>query len=167
MPVTSMKLREVIVVTALALEALGVRENGKNAGEVVSKILTRAGGKPGMPWCMAYVDFCYEEACKRLGKKPNLNPGLSCSDFVSRCIPRGIVFTDATSAQPGDFMVLASKPGSAKPYKHIGIVILPVDRDGYIHTVEGNTNVAGSHEGDGIYRTRRAVTTKAVYIAPV
>jgi hypothetical protein len=38
---------------------------------------------------------------------------------------------------------------------HVGFVHLKVDGSSYVITVEGNTNEAGSNEGDGVYRKRR------------
>ena len=40
-------------------------------------------------------------------------------------------------------------------FSHIGIATSGVDSRGYFTTVEGNTNEAGSREGDGVYRKSR------------
>ena len=42
-------------------------------------------------------------------------------------------------------------------FSHVGIAVGPVDANGFVPTVEGNTNAAGSREGDGVYRKLRSI----------
>jgi hypothetical protein len=55
------------------------------------------------------------------------------------------VLSDKAKAQAGDIVVY--------DFSHVGIVIQ--DKGSRIITVEGNTNGAGSREGDGVYRKDR------------
>jgi hypothetical protein len=43
-------------------------------------------------------------------------------------------------------------------FSHIGIATLPPDSNGFISTVEGNTNGEGSREGDGVYKKTRHIS---------
>jgi hypothetical protein len=43
-------------------------------------------------------------------------------------------------------------------FSHIGIALGSPDKKGNVPTVEGNTNGAGSREGDGVYRKVRHVS---------
>jgi hypothetical protein len=43
-------------------------------------------------------------------------------------------------------------------FSHIGIATSAPDKKGNVETIEGNTNGAGSREGDGVYRKTRHVS---------
>ena len=43
-------------------------------------------------------------------------------------------------------------------FSHIGLAIEDVDASGYVKTVEGNTNGAGSREGGSVLEKRRHVS---------
>lgn len=129
---------------------LGVRErSGKNDGAEVEKYLQYVGLKKGNPWCAAFV-------CWALGKVGISNPrsGWSPDLFpASKVIwqrSRGLV---AASERPraGDvFGIWFSDKGRIA---HVGFVDSWEGK--WMISVEGNTNEAGSAEGDGVYRKRR------------
>ncbi|WP_343524392.1 CHAP domain-containing protein [Pedobacter sp.] len=135
---------------------IGVRElTGRNDGVAVSKYLSYVWLKPGNPWCAAFVSWT-------LGQNGISN---ARSGGCVQLMEQGrIIYRSGKPnqiPQMGDvfFIYFAEK----KRVAHTGFV----DQWGEtsVLTVEGNTNEAGSREGDGVYRKRRlkkqiyAVTT--------
>ena len=149
-----------LIATATAEANKGVREVGKNAGPDVEKYLHCLGMTKGSPWCAAFVSWCVMTS-RGLAKPPKWCSGSAVSlfqmsgknavkvtpvdaDFQSKVKP-GYIWSraqDATAAA-------AARKGSWCQ-GHTGIVVA-VDATGF-HTIEGNTNAAGSREGDGVYR---------------
>ena len=121
-----------LIATATAEANKGVREVGKNAGPDVEKYLHCLGMTKGSPWCAAFVSWCVMTS-RGLAKPPKWCSGSAV--IWSRA-------QDATAAA-------AARKGSWCQ-GHTGIVVA-VDDIGW-HTIEGNTNAAGSREGDGVYR---------------
>lgn len=130
---------------------LGVREaTGKNDGERVEAYLRYVGLKKGQPWCAAFV-------CWSLGKANIDNPRSGWSPTVMARAPvvwkkqRGLVPDKRERILPGDvFGVYFPDKGRIA---HVGFIDEWVEP--WAVTVEGNTNVGGSREGDGVYRRRR------------
>ena len=139
---------------AHALKDVGVRETGHNSGPRVEEMLSCAGAPRGSryPWCCAAVHTWAIETLGLLAA----TVGLSCSGFVRTYGKIGRVITDPTLVIPGDAIVLRGGPTG---YRHAGLVVSISGNT--VHTVEANTNKAGSAEGDGVYeRTRRLARRK-------
>jgi len=127
---------------------LGVREaSGHNDGLQVEQYLKYVGLKKGQPWCAAFV-------CWVLGRSEVKNPRVGgCVNLLEK--GKTIVYRAGRKMndypRKGDvfFIWYASKNRVA----HTGFV----DSWGatWVKTIEGNTNDAGSREGDGVYRKRR------------
>lgn len=151
-----------LISTATAEADKKVRETGKNAGVDVEKYLKCVGMSKGSPWCAAFVSWCVMTA-KGLPKPPKWCSGSAVSlyqvaghsktcvkttpsdpDFKSK-VKAGWIWSRAQDATAA----VAARKG-AWCQGHTGIVIA-VDSIGW-HTIEGNTNAAGSREGDGVYR---------------
>lgn len=126
----------------IAYSQLGVHEaTGNNDGIAVEKYLRSCGLGKGYPWCAAYVNWVFKEA--------DLNgpryPARAASWFNQYLVAKAY-------AQPSDLGALY--------YRRLGRIghIFIIDRSPpgqYFFTIEGNTNKAGSREGDGVYRKRR------------
>lgn len=109
------------------------------------------------PWCMAFVQWCFNQAGKRL---PHLTA--SCGDLLSwyrRYCPERVV----TVPQTGDIIIYN--------FGHTGIVEgVGVGKDaGYILAIEGNTSAgeAGSQSnGGGVFRRKRSKALVTAYIRP-
>lgn len=127
---------------------IGVRElTGHNDGKDVEKYLHVVGFEKGTSWCAAFVSWSFRQA--------NVN---------------AITNAWAPSWFPDDHTIyIKGKPLKAVPRRadvfglyfpekgriaHVGFVDSWPPGD-YLVTVEGNTNNAGSREGDGVYRKRR------------
>lgn len=151
-----------LIATATAEADKGVREAGKNAGADVEKYQKCVGLAKGSPWCAAFVSWCHMTS-KGLAKPAKWCSGSAVSlyqvashsktivkvtpvdaDFKSKVKP-GMVWSRAQD----DAAAAAARKG-AWCQGHTGIVV-KVDDVGF-HTIEGNTNAAGSREGDGVYR---------------
>lgn len=140
---------------------IGVREKtGKNDGERVEEYLAVTQLGKGYAWCAAFVSWVFAEAGfpePRTPWSPSLFP-------KKRVIwERGI--TDKLSDPLGNRVL---KPITPRPADVFGIYFANLKRiahvgfvdewgDKQVITVEGNTNEAGSAEGDGVYRKRRPI----------
>ena len=127
----------------IAENEVGVREkSGHNDGEKVEAYLACVRLKKGQPWCAAYISWVFAKAGyaqPRSGWSPDLVP-------ISRL---------ARSALPGN--VIGIYFPAYKRIAHVG-VIASVDGS-WINSIEGNTNISGSRDGDGVYRKKRHVKT--------
>jgi hypothetical protein len=123
----------------LAENEIGVRElTGNNDGKRVELYLAWVGLKRGEPWCAAFISYLFHQIGNnkpRSGWSPDLFPD-------SRL---------ARSALPGNIIGIyfADKHRIA----HVGLIIH--EKDNWITSVEGNTNITGGREGDGVYRKLR------------
>lgn len=118
---------------------VGVREKtGNNDGVMVEAYLAFVGLKKPEPWCAAFVCWVY---AKNGFKKPR--SGWSPDLFPSSRLAR--------LALPGN--ILGIYFPDKNRIAHVGIIIR--EKDDWIYSVEGNTDVAGSREGDGVYRRMR------------
>lgn len=129
----------------IALHELAVRElTGHNDGKRVEEYLSSVGLKKGEPWCAAFISWVfYKEgfAKPRSGWCPDLFP-------PSRL---------ARSALPGD--VLGIYFEEYKRIAHVGLVEKIEGK--WCLSIEGNTSITGSRDGDGVYRRRRLLKTIA------
>ena len=138
-----------------------VREIGKNAGPDVEKYQKCVGLAKGSPWCAAFVSWCVMTS-RGLTKAPKWCSGSAVSLFqVSSRSKTCVKVTPADadykskvkagwvwSRAQDDASAAAARKG-AWCQGHTGVVV-KVDDVGF-HTIEGNTNAAGSREGDGVY----------------
>lgn len=143
-------LRDSVVATYRS--EIGTREaTGHNDGDRVEMFLASCGRYRGDAWCAAYVNWALEENnCNRAesGWSPSWHP-------KSKLIYRPSAGINKQVPRPGDvFGIWYSKLGRLG---HTGFI----DQWGseITITVEGNTNDAGSREGDGVYRKRRVTRT--------
>jgi len=156
------KAASALILTAFAEADKKVREVGRNAGPDVERYQRAVGLPKGSPWCAAFVSWCYM-ASKGLTKAPGWCSGSAVSlyqtagrsktavrvtpldaDFQSKVKP-GMVWSRAQDAEAAT----AARKG-VWCQGHTGIVV-QTHALGF-DTVEGNTNAAGSREGDGVYR---------------
>jgi hypothetical protein len=153
-------------IASFALSKVGVREQGgANKGPALKEFFESDwydpnGSKPGddgYAWCASFVCWAVKKALEEADiketatfKRPR-TPG--AWDFENWCKS---VDRTAILKKPHDGDI---KRGDLVIFKfsHIGIALSSPDKDGIIETVEGNTNSAGSREGDGVYRKKRSI----------
>jgi hypothetical protein len=100
----------------------------------------------GSPWCASYVSWVFD-------KNNIINPHSAWSPNFAQTKDqiwksKGV---NTVKLMPGD--VVTFYYSNLQRVGHVGI-IYKIDKD-YILTVEGNTNGAGSREGDGVYLKKR------------
>lgn len=140
-----MDFRYRLQLVRLGVSEIGVRESsGNNDGKRVEEYLAVAGLKKGQPYFAAFVSWVYKQAGfmePRSGWTPSLFP-------LSRL---------TKLALPGNLIGVYFP--RLKRIAHVGM-IEKMDGDWCV-SIERNTNVLGSNDGDGVYRKRRNV--KSIY----
>ena len=136
---------------ALAEKELHVRElRGRNDGAQVEGYLRYVGLGKGHAWCAAFVSWLHGQAGfaqPRSGWSPALFPGSKQLKVAEPGAVFGIYFP------------------ALKRIAHVGLVT--GIRQDWIASIEGNTNPAGSREGDGVYkrlRHRRSINRYAYFL---
>ena len=126
---------------SIAKNELGVREvSGRNDGPKVAAYLRYVGAEKGSPWCAAFVSWVFGKAgyvAPRNPWSPALFPLNKRTQQVNPAVVFGIYFSHLNRIA------------------HCGFV--ERQEGSWLITIEGNTNIAGSREGDGVYRKRRAL----------
>ncbi|WP_316814280.1 peptidoglycan-binding protein [Pedobacter heparinus] len=130
----------------IARKEIGVRESGHNSGPRIREYLAYVGFKEAAPWCSAFCSWCFGQAGlvkPRTAWSPGLFP-------VSRLARDGL---------PG--MLIGIYFPSLGRIGHCGIIERV--QGSMIFSIEGNTNVTGSREGDAVMRKVRHKRTIAKY----
>lgn len=127
---------------AVAETQVGVREQGgNNRGPEVELYLASVGLPPGDPWCASFLFWVFRRAANIL-VTPNPFPrtgsalriwALADQHFRVASPTRGCVYVVDHGGGQG----------------HTGI-IAQVDNDGIVTEISGNTNAAGSREGNAV-----------------
>lgn len=148
--------QKVIEIAALQI---GVMEEppGSNRGPKVEQYLDSVNCKPGDPWCASFVYWCFNEAAKSLGVNNPLVKTGSCLNHWNNTKGKKILHRSAMNnsslVHPGFIFIMDHGSGKG----HTGIVRSVAN--GYIQTIEGNTNIAGSREGLGVAELKRKINT--------
>lgn len=150
-----------LALVKIAEKEVGVEElNGTNCGPRVNeyKASTWLPADQSWPWCAAFVDWCVNEAMLLTGisetakfKRPRTAGAWDLENWSlaqdkttqTRKPPHGDI-------QPGDIVIFN--------FSHVGIATAEPDAEGYVSTIEGNTDASGSREGGGVFRKRRKLS---------
>lgn len=134
---------------------LHVREKtGHNDGKYVAKILRNVGLSEGNAWCAALMAQCFDDA-----GIPNPHSAYCPDWFKTDIVYKKTVkvikpFTSQLGQTVGFYIESKRRVG------HIGMITGETKLS--YTTIEGNTNNAGSDEGDGCYRKIR--NKRTIYI---
>ena len=135
----------------IAVKQLGVQEipKGSNSGPEVEIYLKSVGLGKGYSWCMAFVYWCVQRAAEQTG---SINPLKKTGGVLAQYNAKPELRQNVP--EPGSIFILDFGKGLG----HTGIVekILP---NGFIQTLEGNTNTDGSREGYAVCRRKREVNS--------
>ncbi|MGZ6369959.1 MAG: CHAP domain-containing protein [Bdellovibrionota bacterium] len=159
---TPIELNQSIRAALLVEEAerwIGVQEVGaNNRGQLVELFLNSIGLAPGLPWCMAFVQFCVAQV-DRLAS--SIDPS-AVANRMFRSAGCAMVWnmtsTELRSSTPEMGSVVIWKHATSSE-GHCGIVI-GVNGDGSFDTVEGNTSPSPgvNRDGDGVFRKSHSQT---------
>ncbi|MEL7589403.1 MAG: CHAP domain-containing protein [Prolixibacteraceae bacterium] len=144
---------------SIAESQLGTMEDppGSNRGMMVEQYQSRAGISPGDPWCAAFVYWCFSEAAGAAGVPNPLPRTGSCMYHWDHARGRRILKNKATNNPalliPGHIFII--NHGNYRG--HTGIVTSV--KNGYIQTVEGNSNTGGSREGLAVVSLSRKIVS--------
>jgi len=143
---------------SLAREEIGVSEvDGTNCGPKVDeyKAATWLDADKGWPWCAAFICWLIREAIEGEDVKfsrPETAGAWDFENWAKRQASNGVGLRKPTNEdiKAGDIVVFT--------FSHIGIAIADIDSSGYVKTIEGNTNGAGSREGGSVLEKNRHVS---------
>ena len=143
---------------ALAKQEIGVEEvNGTNCGPRVNeyKSATWLDHTKSWPWCAAFICWLFREAMKGGTYSFKRPETAGAFDFENWARNQGssIILKKPHNGdiKPGDIVVFN--------FSHIGIAIGSPDSTGFVKTIEGNTDSAGSREGGAVLEKRRKIGT--------
>lgn len=134
--------------TQVATGELGVREaTGRNDGAAVEKYLRSVNLGKGYAWCAAFISWVYQQ-CSIPSPKSAWAPAWFPVKNIVYKRSDGKPITDIA---PMDvFGLYFPEQGRIA---HVGLVLCWDEKS--VTTIEGNTNNAGSREGDGVYKKKR------------
>lgn len=144
-------------IVAIAKKEVGVEEiDGTNCGPRVNeyKSATNLPPNESWPWCAAFVDWVVREAMRGREytfKRPTTAGAWDLENWSlrqdnstqTRKRPENDI-------KPGDIVIFT--------FSHVGFAVSEPDSDGYVVTVEGNTDKAGSREGGGVFQKLRHIS---------
>lgn len=145
----------------VANDEIGVEEvNGTNCGVRVNtyKAATNLPPKEAWPWCAAFVCWCVREAMKKAGivetdtfKRPTTAGAFAFEPWsLAQDSSTWTKKPHENDIQTGDIVIFT--------FSHIGIATSSPNKDGFVTTIEGNTDGSGSREGGAVLRKRRHVS---------
>ena len=142
---------------ALAKKEIGVEEvNNSNCGPRVNeyKSATWLDSTKSWPWCAAFICWLFKEAMKD-------------GDYTFERPKTAGAYDFENWARDQDSSVLLKKPHNGDvqagdivifTFSHIGIATSGRDDNGYVSTIEGNTDGSGSREGGAVLAKKRQVS---------
>jgi|TARA_R110000765_G_scaffold14881_1_gene43090 hypothetical protein len=143
---------------SLARGEIGVSEvDGTNCGPKVDeyKAATWLDADKGWPWCAAFICWLVREG--RLGEdikfsRPQTAGAWDFENWAKKEAAHGIDLRKPTNEdiKAGDIVIFT--------FSHIGLAVKDIDPSGYVVTIEGNTNGAGSREGGSVLEKKRHVS---------
>ena len=143
---------------SLAREEIGVSEvDGSNCGPRVDeyKAATWLDADKGWPWCAAFICWLVREAIEGEDvkfKRPRTAGAWDFENWATQQSTNGVELRKPTNEdiKTGDIVVFT--------FSHIGLAVKDADSSGYVVTIEGNTNGAGSREGGSVLEKKRHVS---------
>jgi hypothetical protein len=145
-------------IVSLAKKEIGVEEvNGTNCGPRVNeyKSATWLDSTKSWPWCAAFICWLLREAMKGgtyTFKRPQT---AGAYDFENWCRDQdksvSLKKPHGGDIKSGDIVIFN--------FSHIGLAVGSPDSDGYVKTIEGNTDGAGSREGGAVLEKRRKISS--------
>lgn len=142
----------------VASSQVGIMENpeGSNGGPEVDAYLKSVGLGTGFYWCAAFVYWCFQQASVTLGKPNPVFKTAGCINHWNKTKGKKFAAEDAVEnpglLKPGQIFIINHGRGSG----HTGLI--ETIEGGFLHTIEGNSNPAGSSNGIGVFRLERKIS---------
>lgn len=150
----------------IASQFIGIKEIGNNEGfnnPNFAELMHSAGFIKGNPWCMSFVKVCVElyiaqfnsVYINRLRSKNIFNAGSQDTfEKIKKYYPTAIAEKPTWNT-----VAIWQKYINGKPtkYGHGAIVHFLNDSFHQLYTIDGNTNIKGSREGDSILEKTRII----------
>lgn len=137
------------LICAEASKWLEVREKGFNKGKEVEMFQKAADGRAsGEPWCLCFVQYVAKQVAIQidaLGGSPLIK--------TEHCLTLFNHMDDSYKSKVGGRGMIPIWRHGTTTSGHTGIAL--DSGKIYFNTIEGNTNKAGSREGDGVYAKKR------------
>lgn len=146
----------------VAAQYRDVQEIGTNRGPEVEMFQRAAGLHPGAPWCAAFVNYCAQEAARKLGMISPLE-SVPLQGYVPSYVTYGTAhdwLVTFNQVRPGDLFCIWSSKLSR--YSHIGFVEGTTANS--FMTIEGNSNDEGSHEGKEVCCNVRLLKARTCFL---
>lgn len=138
-PIRAIEFKTRKKLVAIAASQIGVRElTGNNDGHAVSSYLKLVGLPPGYAWCAAFISWVFAQ-------EGYSHPRTAWSPAL---FPR-----DRITATPAPADLIGIHVPSFNRIAHVGMV--ERSYHDWIISIEGNTNMSGGRDGDGVYRRWR------------
>jgi hypothetical protein len=138
---------------------VGVVETSKNQGPGIAKYWTatdyQAGYNNRAAWCAAFVTWSvrqsgiFSEADRP--KSASCFRGGGLEAWARSKSPRVVLTMSPSSVRAGDIVILS--------ISHVAIATTASDLNGSFRTIEGNTNAAGSRDGNGVWEKTRKLSS--------
>jgi hypothetical protein len=144
-------LERVLLIAAAengVIEDPKTQNQGPRVDEYIRSVgLNPAGNPPcGYPWCMGFVYWCFEQAALALGQS---NPCTRTAGVVHHWeVTKGKKILASDVANDHSLVTVGMVFCKSEVDSHTGIVCQVTDAG--ILTIEGNTNEAGSREGNAV-----------------
>lgn len=136
----------------VAITQIGVMENppGSNKGRDIKMYMESAGSREGLFWCAGFVYWCFNEAARQLGRPNPVVRTVGCLDHWRKTTANKILknqaIQDPSLIRPGSIFIKDHGQGMG----HTGII--ESVENGFVKTIEGNSNSSGSSNGLGVFR---------------
>jgi|GEM_PF-1054531 len=141
-----------LLATILAAE-IGVREIPRNSNRGLRVEEYQAASwleGTGWPWCAAFIGWGLLKVAETVAlpfERPQTAGAWDYERWAREQSGKGVtIHKPRKSIKRGDIVVFT--------FSHIGLAIAD-EKNGYVSTVEGNTDLNGSREGGGVYRRHR------------
>jgi hypothetical protein len=142
----------------IAKSQIGVMEDppGSNRGKRVEEYLASTGLGGGHFWCAAFLYWCFQKASESLGKANPVFRTAHCMTHWNKTTGKKITSLEAVNKplllKPGHIFIINTGGASG----HTGLI--ETVEGGFIHTIEGNSNPAGSSNGIGVFQLVRKIS---------
>jgi len=147
------------------LSELSTKKDVMNGEDIAAKMVTLArkeigvaevdGTNKGWPWCAAFICWLVRESIEGeevAFKRPRTAGAWDFENWAKQERVNNVELRKPSNEdiKAGDIVVFT--------FSHIGLAIKDIDSSGYVVTIEGNTNGAGSREGGSVLEKKRHVS---------